>query len=56
MDYLQKQMQLDEELKRDAKAGLFHPDQYAFSAMNGLGHFEKLKNILIKTKWWLERL
>ncbi|USS88292.1 2-dehydropantoate 2-reductase [Fructilactobacillus hinvesii] len=37
-----KQMQLADELERDAAAGLFHPDQYVFSAMNGLGHFEKL--------------
>ncbi|MFT8557949.1 ketopantoate reductase family protein [Liquorilactobacillus hordei] len=37
-----KQMQLDEELARDAKAGLFHDDQYVFSAMNGMGHFEKI--------------
>lgn len=37
-----KQMQLEEELKRDAKAGLFQADQYVFSAMNGMGHFEKL--------------
>lgn len=39
-----KQMQLDEELKRDASAGIFHEDQYAFSAMNGMGHFEKIAN------------
>ncbi|WP_395320234.1 ketopantoate reductase family protein [Fructilactobacillus frigidiflavus] len=45
-----KQMQLDEELKRDAKAGLFHPDQYAFSAMNGLGHFEKIEKYFDKDK------
>lgn len=37
-----KQMQLEEELQRDAAAGLFHSDQYVFSAMNGMGHFEKL--------------
>ncbi|MDN2454002.1 2-dehydropantoate 2-reductase [Lactobacillus sp. UCMA15818] len=37
-----KQMQLEEELARDAKAGLFHDDQYVFSAMNGMGHFEKI--------------
>ncbi|KRL03735.1 ketopantoate reductase family protein [Liquorilactobacillus hordei] len=37
-----KQMQLDEELARDAKAELFHDDQYVFSAMNGMGHFEKI--------------
>ncbi|GAJ26719.1 2-dehydropantoate 2-reductase [Liquorilactobacillus sucicola DSM 21376 = JCM 15457] len=37
-----KQMQLDEELKRDNAAGIFHKDQYVFSAMNGMGHFEKI--------------
>ncbi|UQS84609.1 2-dehydropantoate 2-reductase [Apilactobacillus apisilvae] len=37
-----KQMQLSEELERDSKAGLFHKDQYVFSAMNGMGHFEKI--------------
>ena len=37
-----KQMQLDEELRRDSAAGLFHDDQYVFSAMNGMGHFEKI--------------
>ena len=37
-----KQMQLAEELKRDAAAGIFHDDQFVFSAMNGLGHFEKI--------------
>lgn len=37
-----KQMQLDEELQRDAAAGIFHEDQYVFSAMNGMGHFEKI--------------
>ena len=37
-----KQMQLADELQRDAKAGLFHDDQYVFSAMNGMGHFEKI--------------
>jgi len=35
-----KQMQLADELKRDA--ALFHEDQYVFSAMNGMGHFEKI--------------
>lgn len=35
-----KQMQLADELKRDAP--LFHDDQYVFSAMNGMGHFEKI--------------
>ena len=29
-----KQMQLAEELERDNKAGIFHDDQYVFSAMN----------------------
>lgn len=37
-----KQMQLAEELERDNKAGIFSPDQYVFSAMNGMGHFEKI--------------
>lgn len=37
-----KQMQLADELERGAAAGLFHDDQYVFSAMNGMGHFEKL--------------
>lgn len=37
-----KQMQLAEELERDSKASLFHSDQYVFSAMNGMGHFEKI--------------
>ncbi|WP_057895456.1 ketopantoate reductase family protein [Liquorilactobacillus oeni] len=37
-----KQMQLEDELKRDAAAGLFHKGQYVFSAMNGMGHFEKI--------------
>lgn len=37
-----KQMQLAEELKRDAAAGIFSADQYVFSAMNGMGHFEKI--------------
>lgn len=37
-----KQMQLADELQRDAKAGIFHDDQYVFSAMNGMGHFEKI--------------
>lgn len=37
-----KQMQLEEELARDAAAGLFAPDQIVFSAMNGMGHFEKI--------------
>ena len=37
-----KQMQLAEELERDSKAGIFHSDQYVFSAMNGMGHFEKM--------------
>lgn len=35
-----KQMQLADELKRDAH--LFHDDQFVFSAMNGMGHFEKI--------------
>lgn len=35
-----KQMQLADELQRDAP--LFHEDQYVFSAMNGMGHFEKI--------------
>lgn len=39
-----KQMQLAEELERDSKAGIFHDDQYVFSAMNGMGHFEKIAN------------
>lgn len=39
-----KQMQLAEELKRDKAAGIFHEDQYVFSAMNGMGHFEKIAN------------
>lgn len=39
-----KQMQLAEELKRDEAAGIFHEDQYVFSAMNGMGHFEKIVN------------
>ncbi|UQS86218.1 ketopantoate reductase family protein (plasmid) [Nicoliella spurrieriana] len=38
-----KQMQLADELERDKAAGIFHPDQYAFSAMNGMGHFEKIE-------------
>ncbi|WP_282802254.1 ketopantoate reductase family protein [Secundilactobacillus kimchicus] len=37
-----KQMQLADELERDNKAGLFSDDQYVFSAMNGMGHFEKI--------------
>lgn len=37
-----KQMQLAEELDRDNAAGIFHDDQYVFSAMNGMGHFEKI--------------
>lgn len=37
-----KQMQLADELIRDNNAGLFHDDQYVFSAMNGMGHFEKI--------------
>ena len=37
-----KQMQLADELQQDAKAGIFHDDQYVFSAMNGMGHFEKI--------------
>ncbi|WP_268912175.1 ketopantoate reductase family protein [Lentilactobacillus sp. SPB1-3] len=37
-----KQMQLGEELNRDNQAGIFHQDQYVFSAMNGMGHFEKI--------------
>ncbi|WP_413627835.1 2-dehydropantoate 2-reductase [Fructilactobacillus vespulae] len=45
-----KQMQLAEELKRDAAAGIFHDDQYAFSAMNGLGHFEKIEEYFDKDK------
>ena len=35
-------MQLADDLERDAKAGIFHDDQYVFSAMNGMGHFEKI--------------
>ncbi len=37
-----KQMQLADEIKRDSEAGIFHEDQYVFSAMNGMGHFEKI--------------
>lgn len=37
-----KQMQLATELMRCQKAGLFKPHQYVFSAMNGMGHFEKI--------------
>lgn len=37
-----KQMQLADELQRDYDAGIFHDDQYVFSAMNGMGHFEKI--------------
>ncbi|WP_105956630.1 ketopantoate reductase family protein [Apilactobacillus quenuiae] len=44
-----KQMQLSEELKRDSKSGLFHSDQYVFSAMNGMGHFEKLAEYFDET-------
>jgi 2-dehydropantoate 2-reductase len=36
-----KQMQLADMLKRCAH--LFRPDQYVFSAMNGMGHIEKLQ-------------
>ena len=39
-----KQMQLADELERDSRAGLFHPDQYVFSAMNGMG---RLKNCAV---------
>ena len=45
-----KQMQLEEELKRDSAAGIFHDDQYAFSAMNGMGHFDKIKEYFDKDK------
>lgn len=45
-----KQMQLEEELKRDSEAGLFHDDQYVFSAMNGMGHFEKINQYFAKDK------
>ena len=45
-----KQMQLEEELKRDNEAGLFHDDQYVFSAMNGMGHFEKINQYFAKDK------
>ena len=38
-------MQLADELERDSRAGLFHPDQYVFSAMNGMGHLKKLRSI-----------
>lgn len=41
-------MQLAEELERDNKAGIFHDDQYVFSAMNGMGHFEKIANYFPK--------
>lgn len=37
-----KQMQLAEEMERDQAAGIFHEGQYVFSAMNGMGHFEKI--------------
>lgn len=37
-----KQMQLAGELVRDSEAGIFHQDQYVFSAMNGMGHFENI--------------
>ncbi|GAX07534.1 MAG TPA: ketopantoate reductase family protein, partial [Lactobacillus sp.] len=43
-----KQMQLAEELERDSKAGIFHDDQYVFSAMNGMGHFEKIEKYFPK--------
>lgn len=45
-----KQMQLADELKRDQAAGIFHEDQYAFSAMNGMGHFEKIAQYFPKEK------
>lgn len=45
-----KQMQLEEELKRDAAAGLFYDDQYVFSAMNGMGHFDKIKQYFTEDK------
>jgi 2-dehydropantoate 2-reductase len=45
-----KQMQLETELKRDAAAGLFHDDQYVFSAMNGMGHFDKIKQYFAEDK------
>lgn len=45
-----KQMQLKDELARDSKAGLFHDDQYVFSAMNGMGHFEKINQYFPKDK------
>lgn len=37
-----KQMKLQETMERCSKAGIFHQDQYVFSAMNGMGHFEKI--------------
>jgi len=43
-----KQMQLADELKRDAH--LFHEDQYVFSAMNGMGHFEKIADYFPATQ------
>lgn len=45
-----KQMQLADELARVAKAGLFHDDQYVFSAMNGMGHFEQLAHYFAADK------
>lgn len=45
-----KQMQLTEELKRDQAANIFYEDQYVFSAMNGLGHFEKIEQYFDKNK------
>lgn len=45
-----KQMQLAEELKRDQAANIFFEDQYVFSAMNGLGHFEKIAQYFDKDK------
>ncbi|MHA8263678.1 ketopantoate reductase family protein [Lactobacillaceae bacterium Melli_B3] len=38
-----KQMQLAEMMERCQAAGIFNRDQYAFSAMNGMGHFEKIE-------------
>ena len=37
-----KQMQLEDMLERCAGAGLFREHQTCFTAMNGLGHYEKL--------------
>lgn len=45
-----KQMQLADELERCQKAGIFHDDQYVFSAMNGMGHFEKIEKYFAKDR------